>query len=182
MHERCPSDSDVKLVRRPKDAGPKRKHRVRVIEETKTEVLSEVESELDSRPTQLFFFDITAIFDHTAITENTYGISWELAQHLNSEAMNMIGRRKNYVKHVLVDAKVVLNEKNILTVTDILLDTGATHASYTETWWTSIVRFGNIGTEQRTRFGDNKTSQKINEIVMLPLRMQYRTLPTLPRR
>jgi hypothetical protein len=44
--------------------------------------------------------------------------------------MNMTGRRKNYVKHVLVDAKVVLDEKNILTVNDILLDTGATHASY----------------------------------------------------
>jgi hypothetical protein len=47
MHERCTSDSDVKLVKRPKDARPKRKHRVRVIEEAKTEVLSEVESKLD---------------------------------------------------------------------------------------------------------------------------------------
>jgi hypothetical protein len=35
MHERCPSDSDVKLMKRPKDAGPKRKHRVGVIEEVK---------------------------------------------------------------------------------------------------------------------------------------------------
>jgi hypothetical protein len=34
MHERCPSDSDVKLVKRPKDAGPKQKHRVRVVEKS----------------------------------------------------------------------------------------------------------------------------------------------------
>jgi hypothetical protein len=42
--------------------------------------------------------------------------------------MNMTGRRKNYVKHVLVDTKVVLDEKNIFY--DILWDTGATQASY----------------------------------------------------
>jgi hypothetical protein len=46
MHERCPSDS-VKLVKKPKDAGPKRKHRVRVVEEVKTEVFSVVESKVD---------------------------------------------------------------------------------------------------------------------------------------
>jgi hypothetical protein len=44
--------------------------------------------------------------------------------------MNTIGRRKNYVKHVLVDAKVVLDERNIFTINDILFKTGATHASY----------------------------------------------------
>jgi hypothetical protein len=47
------------------------------------------------------------MFDHTAITENTYGISWESAQHSYSEVMNMTGRRENYIKNVLVDAKVV---------------------------------------------------------------------------
>jgi hypothetical protein len=39
--------SDMKLVKRPKDAEPKRNHRVRVIEDVRTEVLSEVEGEVD---------------------------------------------------------------------------------------------------------------------------------------
>jgi hypothetical protein len=118
----------------------------------------------------------TVIFDHTAITE----VSWESAQHLHSEIMNMTGRRKNFVKHALVDAEVVLDEKNILTINDILLDTGATLASYIdkdlvdkhrEVWRDRIRTMHAV-----VKFGDNKTSQEINEIVVLPLRMQYQTL------
>jgi hypothetical protein len=106
--------------------------------------------------------------------ENTYGISGESAQHLYSEVMNMTGRRKNYVRNVLVDAEEVLDEKNILTVNDILLDTGAAHASYIDK---------DLVCKDRIRamhavvdFGANKTSQEINEIAVLPLRMEYQNL------
>jgi hypothetical protein len=86
--------------------------------------------------------------------------------------MNMTGRRKNYVRHVLV----VLMLKNILTVNDILLDTGATHASYLvdrhrEVWKDRIRAMYAV-----VKFGDYKTSQEINEIVVLPLRMEYQNL------
>jgi hypothetical protein len=94
--------------------------------------------------------------------------------------MSMTSRRKNYVKHVLVDAKVMLDEKNILTVNDILLDTGATYASYVdndlvdkhrEVWKDRIRTIHAV-----VKFGDHKTSQEINEIVVLLLRMQYQSL------
>jgi hypothetical protein len=60
------------------------------------------------------------------------------------------------------------------------LDTGATHASYIDKdlvdrhrkVWKDRIR----ALHAAVKFGDNKTSQEINEIVMLPLRMEYQNL------
>jgi hypothetical protein len=113
-------------------------------------------------------------FDPGLITKNTYGVvSEEMIKVLQESIVEVENvPKKVYAQHVYKDGRITIKD-TWMKVENILLHSGATHASYIDTTYLAkfLDQVQKYIREIKAQFtlGDNKTKLTITEVIMLTL-------------
>jgi hypothetical protein len=117
-------------------------------------------------------------FDPGWIAENTYGVVSEEMIKVLQESIAAVANvpKKVYAQHVYKDGRIKVKD-TWMKVENILLDSGATHASYIDTNY--LAKFRDQVQKHireikaQVTLADNKTKLTITEVITLTLELPY---------